>query len=53
MMVQNQIFQGKVVLAILFIKQPSAVGGKLCLNFSYSVVNFMFAAFKMLHLFLL
>lgn len=46
MLMQNQIFQGKMLLTILFIKQPSVVGGKFCFNFSYLVVNFMFVALK-------
>lgn len=40
-MMHSQIFQGKLLLAILFIKQPAVVGGKFCLNFSYSFVNFV------------
>lgn len=49
-MMQNPVFQGQL-LAVLFIKQPSEVGGKCCLDFSFD--NFMLVALKMLHLFVL
>lgn len=48
MMMQKQFFHKKVLLRILFIKQPSVVGGKFCFSFSYLVVNFMFVVLKTL-----